>query len=155
MVRYVQPRGIDLSQVRIKSQDGLFLEAVISLTARRSLTLASTRMTNWTRVREFVEKELEQELIYKASEVERFDLLEQELESMAADFTELNIVKELSTDFGLEVMRFNVEIRYTPEIADILKQKAEAAVGGAAYLAFAQAAHLDPDSREARDLYTV
>ena len=45
IIRYVQPRGVDLTQVRIKAQDGLFIEAAVSMTARRTLTLASTRMT--------------------------------------------------------------------------------------------------------------
>ena len=50
VVRYVQPRGVDLSSVRIKAKDGLFIEATISLTARRTLSLASARMS-WLRVR--------------------------------------------------------------------------------------------------------
>ena len=38
---------------------------------------------------------------------------------------------------------------------DAINRKAEASAGGTAYLAFAAAAHLDPDSPESRQLYTV
>ncbi len=154
VVRYVQPRGIDLSQVRIKAQDGLFIETTISLTARRSLTLASTRMT-WPRVREFVEKALEQELIHEALNYPTLDELERNLKGIAEGFINLPVVRELLHDFGLEVMRFNVETRFPQETMDALNRKAEAAAGGTAYLAYAAAAHLNPESRESRELYKV
>lgn len=154
VVRYVQPRGFDLSTVRIKAQDGLFIEAAISLTARRSLTLASTRMT-WGRVREVVEKILEQELIYQALTYPTLEELELNLKNIAEGFKDLPIVRELSDDFGLEVMRFNIESRFPQETMDAINRKAEASAGGTAYLAFAAAAHLDPDSPESRQLYTV
>jgi hypothetical protein len=154
IVRYVQPRGVDLSAVRIKAQDGLFVEAAVSLTARRSLTLASTRMT-WARVREFVEKTLEQELIHEALNFATLDELERNLKDIAENFRVLPIVQELAADFGVEVMRFNVETRYPQETMDALNRKAEAAAGGTAYLAYAAAAHLDPDSAESRELYRI
>lgn len=154
VVRYVQPRGIDLSTVRIKAQDGLFIEAIISLTARRSLTLASTRMT-WPRVREFVEKTLEQEIIYEAINYPTLEDLERNLKPIVERFNKLSIVRELEQDFGVEVMRFNVEAQYPQETRDALNRRAEAAAGGTAYLAYAQAARLDPDSQESRELYKV
>jgi len=52
-------------------------------------------------------------------------------------------------------MRFNIESHYPQETMDALNRKAEASAGGAAYLAFAAAAHLDPDTQESRDLYRV
>jgi hypothetical protein len=64
-------------------------------------------------------------------------------------------VRELSLDFGVEVMRFNVETRYPQETMDALNRKAEASAGGTAYLAYAAAAHLDPDTPECRDLYKI
>jgi hypothetical protein len=154
VVRYVQPRSIDLSTVRIKAQDGLFLEAIISLTARRSLTLASTRLT-WSRVSDVVEKTLEQELIYEAINYPTLEELERNLKPIAERFSDLDIVRELKQDFGAEVMRFNVEAQYPQETRDALNRRAEAAAGGTAYLAYAQAAHLDPDSQESRELYKV
>jgi hypothetical protein len=154
VVRYVQPKGRDLSKVLIKAQDGLFLEAAISLTARRTLTVASTRMS-WSAVTSFVEKTLEQELINEALNYPSLDELERNLKNIAEGFKSLQIVQELSTDFGVQVMRFNIEARYPQETMDALNRKAEAAAGGTAYLAFAGAAHLDPDSSECRELYTV
>jgi len=154
VVRYVQPRGIDLSTIRIKAQDGLFLDTTISLTARRKLTLASTRMT-WPRVRAFVEKPLEQELIHDALQYSTLEELELGLKDISEQFRSLPIVKELSDDFGVEVMRFNIEASYSQETMDAINRKAEASAGGTAYLAYAAAAHLNPESPEARQLYTV
>lgn len=153
-VRYVQPKGLDLSTVRIKARDGLFLEATISLTARRQLTIASTRMT-WGRVQEFVEKTLEQELIHEAIQYNTLEDLEGNIKSIADSFYKLPIVNELAHDFGLEVMRFNIEIGYPEETMDALNRKAEASADGTAYLAYAAAAHMNPESRESRELYRV
>ena len=154
IVRYVQPRGIDLSTVRIKAADGMFVEAAMSITARRSLTLASTRMT-WSNVRAFVEKTIEQELIHEALNFASLDDLERGLKGVTENFLELPIVKELSRNFGVEVLRFNVETRYPSETIAALNRKAEASAGGAAYIAFATAAHYDPDAPESRQLYQV
>ena len=154
IIRYVQPRGIDLTEVRLKAQDGLFIEAVVSMTARRSLTLASTRMT-WGRVQDFVEKTIEQELIHEALHFPTLDDLEQGLKEITGKFLDLPIVHELSRDFGVQVMRFNVETRYPQETMDALNRKAEASAGGNAYLAYAAAAHLDPDTPECRQLYKI
>ena len=38
---------------------------------------------------------------------------------------------------------------------DALQRKAEASAGGTAYLAYAAAAHLDPDRPESRELYRI
>ena len=154
MVRYVQPKGLDLSTVRIKAKDGLFLNATVSLTARRTLSMASTRMT-WGRVQEFVEKSLEQELIHEAIGYNSLEELEENMKDVSEKFIHLPVVKELSHDFGVEVMRFNVEIGYPRETMDALNRKAEASADGTAYLAYAAAAHLDPDSLESRELYRV
>ena len=154
VVRYVQPKGLDLSTVRIRAQDGLFIEATLSLTARRLLTPASTRMT-WSRVRDFVEKPLEQELIHRALEYQTLEELELDLKSITEEFEHLSVIKELRVDFGVEVIRFNIEARYSQETMDAINRRAEASAGGNAYLAFAQAAHLDPDSPESRELYRV
>jgi len=154
VIRYVQPRGVDLSEVRIKGQDGLFIQAAVSITARRNLTLASTRMT-WPRVRDFVEKTIEQELIHEALQFLTLMELEQNLKHVTDGFLELPVVKELSRDFGVEVLRFNVEARYPQETMDALNRRAEASAGGAAYLAYAAAAHLDPDTPECRQLYKI
>lgn len=154
VIRYVQPRSIDLSEVLIKAQDGMFIQVALSVTARRSLTLASTRMT-WPRVREFVEKALEQELIHEALNFPTLDDLERNLKDIAGKFKDLSIVEELLNDFGVEVMRFNIETRYPQETMDALNRRAEASAGGTAYLAYAAAAHLDPDSLESRELYRV
>jgi hypothetical protein len=154
VIRYVQPRSIDLSEILIKAQDGMFIQVTTSLTARRSLTLASTRMT-WPRVKEFVEKALEQELIHEALNFPTLDDLERNLKDIAEKFKDLPIVQELLNDFGVEVMRFNIETRYPQETMDALNRRAEASAGGTAYLAYAAAAHLDPDSLESRELYRV
>jgi hypothetical protein len=154
IIRYVQPRGIDLTEVRIKAQDGLFIQTVVSMTARRSLTLASTRMT-WGRVQDLVEKTIEQELLHEAIQFPTLDDLERGLKEITERFLDLPIVRELSLDFGVEVMRFNVETRYPQETMDALNRKAEASAGGTAYLAYAAAAHLDPDTPECRDLYKI
>lgn len=154
IIRYVQPRGVDVADVRIKAQDGLFLEAIVSMTARRTLTLASTRMT-WPRVRGFVEKTIEQELIHAATNFPTLEDLERNLKVISDSFSDLPIVRTLSRDFGLEVLWFNIEITYPQETMDALNRKAEASAGGTAYLAYAAAAHLDPDTPEARELYKV
>ena len=154
IVRYVQPRGIDLSEVLVRAKDGLFVGITLSMTARRTLSLASTRMT-WSRVREFVEKSLEQELIQRANTYESLDDLEHNLRAITEGFQELPIIRELSRDFGVVVLRFNAEIRYTPETVTALNNRAEASAGGLAYLAYAAAAHLNPESAECRELYRV
>jgi len=154
LIRYVQPRGIDLSTVRIKARDGLFVEASLSMTARRSLNLASTRMT-WERVRSLVEKTVEQELIHEAIHFHNLESLEQNLKHVTEKFLELPLIHELSRDFGVEVLRFNVETRYPQETMDALNRKAEAVAGGAAYLAYAAAANLDPNTPECRQLYKI
>ena len=154
VVRYVRPKGLDLSTVRIKAQDGLFVDATLSLTARRLTTPASVGMS-WSGVRDFVEKPLEQELLNRALEYPTLEELQRNLTTISQDFENLPIIHELRTDFGVEVMRFNIEIRYPQETMDALNRRAEATAGGIAYLAFAQAAHLDPDSEEARELYRV
>lgn len=154
VVRYVQPRGEDVADVRMKAQDGLFLEGTVSITARRTLTVASTRMT-WPRVRNFVEKTIEQELIHAASQFPTLEDLERNIKAITDNFMTLPIVESLSQDFGLEVLWFNIEITYPQETMDALNRKAEASAGGTAYLAYAAAAHLDPDSPEARELYKV
>ncbi len=154
VVRYIQPRGEDLSTILIKAKDGLFVRAVVSMTARRSLTMASARMT-WPRVRNFVEKSIEQELIHDAIQFQTLEELEQNLKTITEKMMELPVVEELSRDFGVEVLRFNIEIQYTPETMDALQRKAEASAGGIAYLAYAAAAHLDPDQAESRELYRI
>lgn len=154
VVRYIQPRSLDLSGIRIKAQDGLFVDAVVSVTARRNLNLASTRMT-WPRVSDFVEKPVEQELLHQAIHYPTLDDLEKNLKNTAESFMELPVVRELKENFGVEVMRFNIEARYPQETMDALNRRAEAAAGGTAYLAYAAAAHLNPDSPEARELYRV
>jgi hypothetical protein len=154
VVRYIQPRSLDLSGIRVKTQDGLFVDAVVSVTARRNLNLASTRMT-WGRVSDFVEKPVEQELLHQAIQYPTLEDLEKNLKNTAESFMELPVVRELKEDFGVEVMRFNIEARYPQETMDALNRRAEAAAGGTAYLAYAAAAHLNPDSPEARELYRV
>ncbi|MCB9078321.1 MAG: hypothetical protein H6631_12050 [Anaerolineaceae bacterium] len=154
VVKYVQPKSIDLSEVLIKAGDGLFVGAVISLTARRMLRLASTRMT-WSRVAEFVEKSLEQELLHQALSYPTLEDLEKNLKNIAENFINLPVVTELAEDFGVQVMRFNIETQYPQETMDALNRKAEAAAGGTAYLAYAAAAQLNPNSRESRELYRV
>lgn len=154
VVRYVQPRGIDLSSVRIKAQDGMFIEATTSITARRTLTLASTRMS-WSRVKNFVEKPLEQELIHEALQYLTLEELERNLKDIAEHFRTLPIMQELLEDFGVQVVRFNIEARYPQETMDALNRRAEASAGGTAYRAYAAAARLNPDSPEARELYRI
>lgn len=118
------------------------------------MTVASSTMS-WSRVRDFVEKTIEQELIHVALTFPALDDLEQNLKAMAESLKDLSIVRELSRDFGLEVLWFNIEIRYPQETMDALQRKADASASGTAYLAYAAAAHLDPDTPECRDLYTV
>jgi hypothetical protein len=154
IIRYVQPRSIDLSTVRIKAQDGLFIEATLSMTARRNLSMASTRMT-WSRVQNFMEKIVEQELIHEAIMFPTIDDLERNIKDISEKFLELPVLQELNRDFGVEVMRFNIESFYPQETIDALNRKAEASAGGAAYLAYAAAAHLDPDTPESRELYRI
>jgi hypothetical protein len=153
-VRYVQPRGVDLTTVKAKAQDGLFVEATISMTARRTLTLAATRMT-WPRVRDLVEKDVEQEFIQEAVTYPTLDDLERNMKTITEKLHESEVVRELSRDFGVDVLRFNIELQYTPETMDALQRKAEASAGGTAYLAYAAAAHLDPDRAESRELYRI
>lgn len=153
-IRYVQPRGFDLSTVRIKAQDGLFIEATASMTARRTLSMASMRMT-WPNVKDFMEKTIEQELIHEALNFPSLEDLERNLKIITEKFLELPALKELYRDFGVEVLRFNIESRYPQETMDALNRKAEASAGGAAYLAYAAAAHLDPDTQESRELYRI
>lgn len=152
VVRYVQPRGVDLSVIPIKAQDGLFIDAAVSMTAKRTLSLASTRMS-WPRVRDFVEKSIEQELNHAALSFPTLEELERNLKFVTEGFLDLPVVQELSRDFGLDVLRFNVEVRYRAETMDALKRKADASAGGTAFLAYAAAAHLDPDRPESHDLY--
>ncbi|MBN1218548.1 MAG: hypothetical protein JXM69_06460 [Anaerolineae bacterium] len=153
-IRHVQPRGIDLSTIRIKAQDGLFIEARLSMTARKSLSIAAIR-TSWSSAQTFVEKTLEQELIHQALAFPTLEDLERNLKGITDSFLELPFLQELSRDFGVEVLRFNVETRYPQETMDALNRKAEASAGGAAYLAYAAAAHLDPDTNESRELYKI
>jgi len=154
IIRYVQPRSIDLSTVRIKARDGLFIQATVSMTARRNLSMASTRMS-WPRVQDFMEKIVEQELIHEALQFPTLEDLELNLKDITERFLELPALRELNRDFGVEVMRFNIESFYPEETMDALNRKAEASAGGAAYLAYAAAAHLDPDTQESRELYRV
>ncbi len=154
LIRYVQPRGLDITTVNIKAQDGLFVQAILSITARRTLTLASTRMT-WPRVKNFVEKGMEQELIQEAVNYPSLDDLERNISVMTENLRQTDVVQELARDFGVQILRFNIEIRYTPETMDALQRKAEASAGGTAYLAYAAAAHLDPDLPESRELYRI
>ncbi len=154
IIRFIQPRGVDLSSVLIKARDGLFVEAVVSMTARRMLTPLATR-SNWPSVRAFVEKPVEQELIHQAISYVVLEELEQSLKTMTEKLCDLPIIEELARDFGLEVIRFNIEIRYTAETREALRRKAEASAGGSAYLAYAAAAHLDPERPESRELYRI
>jgi hypothetical protein len=153
-IRYVQPRSIDLSTVRIKAQDGLFIQATTSMTARRNLSMASTRMS-WSSVQDFMEKTIEQELIHEALMFPSLEELERNLKDITERFLILPALRELNRDFGVEVMRFNIESFYPQETMDALNRKAEASAGGAAYLAYAAAAHLDPDTQESRELYRI
>jgi len=154
LFRYFRPRSTDISKTQVKTQDGLFMNTVISMTARKQLSLAAVT-TRWDGVRSFVEKEIEQVLIQEATRLQSIDDLERRLRTITNDFIKLPIVNELSRDFGIEVIRFNIEPRYSQETVDALNRKAEAAAGGTAYLAFADAAELEPNSAECRELYTV
>ncbi len=154
LVQYFRPKSRDLTQVRVKAQDGLFMSTVISMTARKQLSLAAFT-TRWAGAQSFVEKEVEQVLIQEATHLRSIDDLERKLRIITNDFMNLDIIDELSRDFGIEVIRFNIEPRYSQETVDALNRKAEAAAGGTAYLAFADAAELEPDSAECRELYTV
>ncbi|MEM7028531.1 MAG: hypothetical protein AAF629_02975 [Chloroflexota bacterium] len=154
IARYVQPKGIDLTGVRVKAQDGLFIQAIVSMTARKTLSLVSVTI-RWPLVKDVVEKAVEQELIHEALNYDSLPLLENNLRDIAERLTELPVIDELSRDFGVEVLRFNIEIRYPSETADAINRTAEASAGGQAFIAYAKAAHLDPDSPEARQLYEV
>ena len=154
VARYVQPRSIDLTGVLIKAQDGLFIDAIVSLTARKTLNLISLT-ARWPRIRDVVEKAVEQELIHEALSYSTLPELENGLKEIIQRFTTLDVIDELSRDFGIEALRFNVEIRYPPDTMDAINRTAEASAGGQAYVAYARAAHLDPDSAEARELYNV
>ena len=154
VARYVQPRSVDLSGVLIKAQDGLFINAVVSMTARKTVSLAS--LTNrWGRVRDVVEKAIEQELIHEALNYPSLPELENNLKEIVERFTQMTIIDELTRDFGVRVLRFNIEIRYPAETIDAINRKAEASAGGQAYVAYARAARLNPDAGETRELYNV
>lgn len=154
VTRYVRPRGVDVTKVLIKGQDGLFIETTVSMTARKSLTLAAIT-TRWHQVRSFVEKIVEQELIHEAIKFPSLESLERNLKQITTDFLNLPVVRELLDDFGVEVLRFNIETRYPQETVDALNRRAEASAGGTAYLAYAAAAELDPNSAECRELYRI
>lgn len=153
-ISYAQPRGLDITEVLVKGQDGLFLSVVLSMTARRTFNLTSP-FTRWRRVTSFVSKTLEQELIQSALKYPTVDELEKNLKTITDGFFEEPVVQELWTDFGVQVIRFNVETRYPQETIDALNRKAEAAAGGQAFLAYTAAAHLDPSAPESRELYRV
>lgn len=152
--RHVQPRSIDLTGIRIKAQDGLFIRAVVSMTARRNVRLVSF-ITRWNRVKEVVEKAIEQELIDRALNYASLPELESNLKQIIEGFATLEVLEELRRDFGVEVLRFNIEIRYPTQTIDAINRTAEASAGGQAYIAYARAAHLDPDTAEARQLYGI
>ncbi|GEM_PF-2898384 len=154
VVRYVQPKGLELTSVLIRAQDGLFIKTVLSMTARRSLSIASTQMS-WPRVKTFVEKTLEQELTHRALQYPTLETLQKDLSTITEDFLQLPIIKELWIDFGVKVIRFNIETRYPPETTEALNRKAEATAGGAAFLAYAAAANLNAHSREGHELYRI
>jgi len=151
---YFRPQSLDLTKIQVKTQDGLFMNPVVSITARRQLSLAAFP-PRWEKARSFVEKELEQVLMQEATRLRSIDDLELKLSTITDDFMHLAVIAELSRDFGVQVIRFNIEARYPQETIDALNRKAEAAAGGTAYLAFADAAELEPDSAECRELYTV
>ena len=154
IAQHVQPRSIDLTGILIKAQDGLFINAVVSMTARKTLSLVSTTVS-WSRVRDVVEKAVEQELIREALNFNSLSELETNLKELVERFTRLPVILELSRDFGVEVLRFNIEVRYPVETIDAINRRAEAAAGGQAYVAYARSAHLDPETPEARELYKV
>ncbi len=154
VVRYVQPKSADLTSILIRAQDGLFIQATLSMTARRSLSIASTQMS-WERMQSFVEKTLEQELIQQSLQYQTLRDLESNLKTITDSFLTLPIVKELWMDFGVEVIRFNISPRYPTETSEALNRMAEAAAGGSAFLSYAAAAKLNPASPEGRELYRV
>jgi len=153
-ISFAQPKGLDITTLDIKAQDGLFVGAVLSMTARRTFTFTSP-FTRWSQVINFVSKTLEQELIQKAQQYANIEELEANLKVITESFFQEPVVQELWTDFGVKVIRFNIEIRFSQATKDALIRKAEAAAGGQAYLAYARAAHLDPNSPESRELYRI
>ena len=155
IARYVRPRSLDLTRLLIKAQDGLFIETVVSMTAHKNLSLASLAIRWPGGVRGVVEKAIEQELIQAALEFRTLGELESNLTAIVQRLTELEVIRELERDFGVAVMRFNIELRYPPETVDAINRRAEAVAGGQAYIAYAQAAHLDPDGEEAQELYKI
>jgi hypothetical protein len=155
IARYVRPRSLDLTRLLIKAQDGLFIETVVSMTARKNLSLASLAIRWPGGVRGVVEKAIEQELLQAALEFRTLGELESNLTAIVQRLTELEVIRELERDFGVAVIRFNIELRYPPETVDAINRRAEAVAGGQAYVAYAQAAHLDPDGVEAKELYKI
>ncbi len=151
---YLRPRGIDLTKMRVKAQDGLFIDTTVSMTARKMLSPAALTL-DWNRVKGFVEKEIEQRLMHEATQMRAIDDLEHKLYEITSSFKDLKIIKDVSNDFGIEIIRFNVEVGYPQETMDALNRRAEASAGGMAYLAFADAAEMEPNSPECRELYTV
>jgi hypothetical protein len=154
LTNYLRPRGIDLTKMRIKAQDGLFIDTTISMTARRMITPAAFP-PDWNQARGFVEKEIEQRLMYEATQMRAIDDLEHKLYEITSSFKDLDIMKDVSNDFGIQILRFNVELGYPQETMDALNRRAEASAGGMAYLAFADAAEMEPSSSECRELYTI
>ncbi len=149
---YTRPRGIDLSAIKIKAQDGLFIQTTVSITVRKLLTPVSFSIS-WPQLKSVAEKALEQELIDRALNFRTLDELERSLKIISRHFDTLSIVQELARDYGVEVIRFNIETRYPQETMDALTRRAYALVGGRAYLAYAAEAGLDPQSDECRELY--
>jgi hypothetical protein len=125
------------------------------MTARKNLSLASLAIRWPGGVRGVVEKAIEQELISTALEFRTLNELEGNLTAMVQRLSELDVIHELERDFGVTVIRFNIELRYPPETVDAINRRAEAVAGGQAYVAYAQAAHLDPDGSDAQDLYKI
>ena len=152
--RYLRPRSIDVTKILIKGQDGLFIESAVSVTARKTLSPTAVT-TRWDQVSSFVEKEIEQRLINESIKSPTLNDLEHRLDQIAEGFRNLPIAQELANDFGVEVLRFNIETRYPQETMDALNRRAEASAGGTAYLAYAAAAGLNPNSAECRELYKV
>lgn len=153
-IRFAQPKSFDVTEVLIKAKDGLFVTAVLSMTSRRSFT-ATALFTRWGVISEIVSKTLEQSLLDEAMKHTTLDDLLSNIDEIATKFIEEEVVQELWTDFGIRVMRFNIETRYPQATIDALNRKAEANAGGQAYLEYARAAHLDPGSPESRELYRV
>jgi hypothetical protein len=154
LTNYLRPIGIDLTKMRVKAQDGLFIDATVSMTARKMLLPAALTL-DWKRVKGFVEKEIEQRLMHEATQMRAIDDLEHKLYEITSSFKDLSIMRDVSNDFGIEILRFNVEVGYPQETMDALNRRAEASAGGMAYLAFADAAEMEPSSTECRELYTV